>query len=173
MLYLHLHVGDALAFTHIQKAWGRDGSYLLEMLKTVLGSGASLSVGTLPVLYTENASTNSLDSMISWLVNNSLTSIYYTAIFVIIITVTVCTVRKKRAHETVPYVFPCAINVLTLGFVNITRYSAGTGIFILNLIEIIENKFPKPLKIATYVIFAVSSLVLQYLWFDVNFITIG
>lgn len=148
MLFLKLYTGDALAFMHIQKAWGR----------TDLFNGASFI--------------NGLKHYFNYAVTpDVLVNLHYYLVTEAII-LTIIYQVSRRPHECVPYFFPCAVNFLTLGFVNTARYSIGTGIFVLNFSDML-TKSPKWLKAAVCIAVMVCAYYMQLSWFEAHFVTIG
>lgn len=141
MLYLRIHVGDSLAFLHIQKAWGRSGVNLYSFFVSLLKS-------------------------------QEYVYFHYFVTFLIIIAVFAYQV-KKRPFETVSYVIPCAINFASLGFMNLARYSLGSGIAVIGFIDAIEEHLSRAARIFIYIILAITALRLQYWWIIGANITVG
>lgn len=141
MLYLRMHMGDALAFLRIQKAWGRSGVNVYNMLRSVFTA-------------------------------ENYVEFHYWVVFLILIAVTVYQARKKP-YETVPYVIPCAINFVSLGFMNLARYSWGSGIAIIGLIDAMDEHLSKAARIFVYIVLAITAVRLQYWWFISAPIAVG
>lgn len=141
MLYLRMHMGDALAFLRIQKAWGRSGVNIGYLLRTIFTS-------------------------------ESYVDFHYWIVFLILIAVTGYQVRKKP-YEIVPYVSPCVISFVQLGFMNLARYSWGTGIAVIGLIDAMDEHLSRAARIFVYIVLAITAVRLQYWWFIGAPITIG
>ncbi len=158
MAYLQFKVGDSLAFMHIQKAWGRSGL---------------LAIQSFPLIGLRTGAVNS--PIISYIRDNlnDFTGLYYVLILVTIIAITAHQIRKKRAWETVAYVAPCVINFFSLGFVNLARYSYGTGISMIGLLEMVEENFSKRAKIFIYICLLLLSVKLYFAYYLGDEIVIG
>lgn len=98
-------------------------------------------------------------------------SFHYVFFFICLIIVFIYQVRK-RPFECVAYIFPCLINIFSLGLVNTARYSIGTGIFVLGFISLL-SKSPKWIKILSFFVLFGSTIGLQIAWFNGHQITIG
>lgn len=141
MLYLRLHMGDALAFMHIQKAWGRTGVNIFALLRSVFTS-------------------------------ETYTDFHYLVVFMLIIAIAVYQ-GKKRPYEIIPYTVPCIINFTSMGFMNLARYSWGSGMIIIGFINALDEHLSKSARIFVYILLAITAVRLQYWWFKAGIITIG
>ena len=99
-------------------------------------------------------------------------SFHYFTVFIFVITVAVYQLRR-RSYEALPYVFPCAINSLSLGLTNLGRYSVGTGICVIGFMRMVKEHFSPAARFVLYVFLGMISLILWYGWFMAYEITIG
>ena len=79
----------------------------------------------------------------------------------------------RKAYEALPYFFPCLINFISMGFMNLGRYSIGAGISVIGFIRMIKEHLSASARVVLYVLLAVMSLILQYGWFMNYPITVG
>lgn len=219
MLYLRFHVGDALAFMHIQKAWGRSVGDTLSALRSFLIPRyiAAFAIAVLvlvasAVLFriSERHVKREADGYIKSPVLRAVCDhkllfgvlsavlvlllcmlclrirfgdllafmharylcFYYALVFAVVIFISVYQM-KRRPYETVLYVIPCLINLFSLGFINLARYSWGSGIAVIGFIDAVNTYFSKSARIVIYVILACLAVQLQYSWFIRAPITIG
>ena len=104
--------------------------------------------------------------------SGSYVDFHYFLVFIFIITVAVYQFRRK-AYEALPYFFPCLINFISMGFMNLGRYSIGAGISVIGFIRMIKEHLSASARMVLYVLLAVMSLILQYGWFMNYPITVG
>lgn len=213
MLYLRIHVGDALAFVRIQKAWGRSASNTISVLCSVFTSPlfviAVSAIAVIVVLFclTKSRAKNvGIESRVLRVVcahkllfgailvfiglllymlclrvrigdaiafvHSYYLNFHYAVVFVTIIFVSVYQI-KRTPYEAVLYVIPCLINLVSLGFINLARYSWGSGIAVIGFIQALNTHFSRSARIFIYIILACLAVQLQYSWFIGAPITIG
>jgi hypothetical protein len=142
MLYLYLHVGDALAFSHVQVAWGRDFAVPLIWL------AAGLSHYDLPRLF-----------------DPDLYSYFYSSCWIVVGLWLLCWLAVQRRWTELAFGLFCIFVPLSTGLMSMPRYVASSPVLLFAANDLLTRL---PLRAPALVVIALAclaNLALLYGWF--------
>ena len=148
--YLHFHMGDGLAFSHIQIAWGR-------------------SIDTaVPDWIVTLKEWNDFSFLFSEVPKSRYAHAYFNLFVVLGLTLTVYASTQKRIVESTVACFSFFVALLA-GVMSLPRFLVGTPVFAFALHDMVVRYVPKNVQTLLIGLFFFFNLWLLDNWYDVAF----
>ena len=148
--YLYFHMGDGLAFSHIQIAWGRSISTTIPQWLNTLQEWGDFS------------------SLFSETPKSRYSHAYFNLFIIFGLTLTLYSVLQKRVLESTIAGFSFLIALLA-GVMSLPRFLVGTPVFAFALHDMVVRHLPKKGQAFLIGLFFFLNLWLLNNWYDVAF----